>query len=741
MKKDEFLDKKPFSVSQKDKESFYKEEIARMSEFHRRSCPEYDRICRGLGESAPYIPVTLFKDLELRSVPEEKIIRKITSSGTSGQQVSKIFLDGKTSMAQQMALCMITGDFISSKRIPMLIIDSPDVLSDRKKYSARGAGIMGFSMMASKRFYALDENMKPDIKSIEAFLEEAGDGPSFAFGFTYIIWEYFCMPFIDKSMTQNLKNCLLIHGGGWKKLENIKVSDEAFKDGLKKAWGIERVSDYYGMAEQTGSIFMQCEEGRLHASNYSDIKILNPEDFSLCPDGEWGLIALESLLPESYPGHMILTEDRGRILGVDDCPCGRKGKYFEVGGRIKKAEVRGCSDTFESKGTLPADDFNIVAGIYPTEAVGEEVCSDLTMNFIFELSKLLMKDSEYRRVPEIYALGFWCRDAHMKEIETKYKSGKKGVGLVLHIAPSNMPTMFAYSWITSLLAGNCNVVRISSRTSEITELLLNAISKILQKPEYEHLNKRNAFVKFSRGHKALEEICAKADGRIIWGGDKTVDEISEVAVPDRCVDIKFPDKYSVAIMNPEYVKDLTDVELKQQAHLFYNDTYGADQNACSSPRTVFWLNTCGESIEDAKDRWWAALAEEAKNYNLQPWIATEKYRTLCRTYAKRDDLGQVKKFGNRLYVVPCNSLCSDMEMPEAKFGIFYEMDIKDISQMYPYLGEKMQTVVCCGIDESEFLMQVRDGGCIGVDRAVSVGEALNFDTTWDRKDIIELLSE
>ena len=32
-------------------------------------------------------------------------------------------------------------------------------------------------------------------------------------------------------------------------------------------------------------------------------------------------------------------------MGIDDCKCGRKGKYFLVHGRIKKAELRGCSDT------------------------------------------------------------------------------------------------------------------------------------------------------------------------------------------------------------------------------------------------------------------------------------------------------------------------------------------------------------------------------------------------------------
>ena len=72
----------------------------------------------------------------------------------------------------------------------------------------------------------------------------------------------------------------------------------------------------------------------------------DPKDFSVCPVGERGVIEVISALPESYPGHVLLTEDEGTVLGVDDCPCGRKGTYFEVHGRLKNAEIRGCSDTY-----------------------------------------------------------------------------------------------------------------------------------------------------------------------------------------------------------------------------------------------------------------------------------------------------------------------------------------------------------------------------------------------------------
>ena len=102
------------------------------------------------------------------------------------------------------------------------------------------------------------------------------------------------------------------------------------------------------MVEQVGSIFVECEAGRLHAPSFADVIIRRPQDWSVADQGEEGLIQVLSCLPQSYPGHSLLTEDLGTLIGTDDCPCGRHGRTFSVSGRLPKAEVRGCSDTFES---------------------------------------------------------------------------------------------------------------------------------------------------------------------------------------------------------------------------------------------------------------------------------------------------------------------------------------------------------------------------------------------------------
>jgi hypothetical protein len=94
---------------------------------------------------------------------------------------------------------------------------------------------------------------------------------------------------------------------------------------------------------------MECDQGFLHCPNFADIVIRNPLNLELAEFNEEGVIQVLSILPVSYPGHSLLTEDLGTIHGEDDCTCGRKGKYFTVSGRMPLAELRGCSDTRVTK--------------------------------------------------------------------------------------------------------------------------------------------------------------------------------------------------------------------------------------------------------------------------------------------------------------------------------------------------------------------------------------------------------
>jgi len=354
----ELPDIPPYSLHKADKEKLLNTYLNSLSRHHYACCEPYRKMMDGIGFDSEkeyhyvylmFLPVQLFKMIELYSVPKEQITTTLTSSGTSGQMRSLIFLDKETAANQTKVLSKILSSFIGTKRSPMIIIDAESVVKNRNLFSASAAAVLGFSLFGSKRMFALNDQMELNLEHLAAFIEQNKNERIIIFGFTFKVYRHFYKELIKAGMKLDLSNAVLIHGGGWKKLENESISSEEFGKKLNDVCGIRMIHNYYGMAEQTGSIFMECEYGHYHSSIYSDILIRRAHDFSLANIGEEGIIQVVSILPKSYPGHSLLTDDKGILLGEDDCPCGRLEKYFSITGRLENAEIRGCSDTYDGK--------------------------------------------------------------------------------------------------------------------------------------------------------------------------------------------------------------------------------------------------------------------------------------------------------------------------------------------------------------------------------------------------------
>lgn len=343
----------PYGLDLINKEPLFLNELKKLLNYHFNNSNEFKNFISNNNHSLdvhhindlPFLPARLFKLLDLKSISNENIFKVMTSSGTSGQAVSKIYLDKDSSLVQTKVLSQIVCSFLGKKRRNMMIIDSQSIIKDRAKFNARAAGILGFSSFGKNHKYLLDDDLNLDISKLKIALNENGNEPLLIFGFTFLIWQKLFQSISNSKININFpKNTVLIHGGGWKRLQESKVNNIKFKSSLNKL-GIRHIYDYYGMIEQTGSIFVECEEGYLHCSDYSDIIVR--DEITLLPleFNSEGILQVLSLLPRSYPGNSILTEDIGKIVGEDDCKCGRNGKYFTVSGRMTQSEVRGCSDT------------------------------------------------------------------------------------------------------------------------------------------------------------------------------------------------------------------------------------------------------------------------------------------------------------------------------------------------------------------------------------------------------------
>lgn len=348
----------PFNVATSVKAPLLLDTLNNLTAWHWEACPEYRRVLRVIGsydgpkskvEDLPFIPVRLFKEYELMSIDRAQIFKTMYSSGTTGQRVSKIFLDRATASLQTKVLSRIMRAVLGKSRLPMLIVDTPTLLQNRASFSARTAGVLGFMTYGTDVTFALKEDMSLDLDAIETFVRKHVDESVFVFGFTFIVWQHFVSPLKQLGLKLPFTSSLLLHGGGWKQLQSIAVDSDTFRSEVSRVTGIDRVVNYYGMVEQTGSLFVECSHGMLHCPIFSDVVVRDPLSLHPLGVGKKGLIQVLSMIPQSYPGHSLLTEDLGVIHGEDDCACGWSGKYFTVEGRIPKSEPRGCSDTFQPR--------------------------------------------------------------------------------------------------------------------------------------------------------------------------------------------------------------------------------------------------------------------------------------------------------------------------------------------------------------------------------------------------------
>ena len=353
---EECLARRAYSIPASEKEALLTAAFNELTAHHYDHCPPYARILDGYwGQrrvaaqlaDIPYLPVSLFKLRRLLSVDEEDVRVTLTSSGTTGQAVSQILVDRESSMLQQKALANSLMHVLGPKRLPMLVIDTDAVFKDPRMMSARGAGVLGQMRFGRDHAFALDAALRPDVAAVRAFLEKHGEAPFFMFGFTFMVWANFYEKFRDLGL--NLSNGVLIHSGGWKKMAEKAVDNQVFRASLKEAFGLTRVHNFYGMVEQIGSIFLEGTDGLLYPPNFADVIIRNPETWEVAPVGEPGVVQVLSLLPRSYPGHSLLTEDMGVIEAIDRGQDGWMGKGLRILGRVAKAELRGCSDVIAAE--------------------------------------------------------------------------------------------------------------------------------------------------------------------------------------------------------------------------------------------------------------------------------------------------------------------------------------------------------------------------------------------------------
>ncbi|MDO4551448.1 MAG: acyl-CoA reductase [Planctomycetia bacterium] len=324
-------------------------------------------------------------------------------------------------------------------------------------------------------------------------------------------------------------------------------------------------------------------------------------------------------------------------------------------------------------------------------------------------------------------------------MKADYEDGKArlGRGLTFHVAPSNVPVNFAFSYVFGLLAGNANLVRVPSRNFMQTEIILGVINAMFSEGIYPEIACRTAFVQYPRNDEITAFFSAAADTRIIWGGDETVRHIQRFPIRLGGTEIFFRDRYSLCLLDTMAVLRATEEELTRLVDGFYNDTYLMDQNACSSPHVVFWL---GENVSEAQTRFWNAVNRRAERYDLPPVNAVEKLTRLFSNYMNFSGIFPVIRHSNKLWRAELSWIPENLSELRGRFGLFYEKAVTSVEELTPFINRKFQTVTCFGMDAGRIVEILLAQGAMGVDRITKVGEALNIGVIWDGYDIIKTLS-
>lgn len=304
----------------------------------------------------PFLPVGVFKaDPPLALISHGDVTRTLTSSATTGQVPSRIVLDSGTARRMTKGVTAVIRDFIGPARRPYLVIDAPETLASGGPLGARGAAIQGLRSFATNIVCCLctdtSGNLEPDLDGLMECAASWKGTEVLVYGFTYVIWNSFVKVLKSRGISLDLPNVRVLHSGGWKRLEHQAVTREVFTEGVAAAFGCtsDRVIDFYGMVENVGVVYPDCEFGNKHVPAFAGVVVRDPLTLEPVAAGGQGLIQVCSALPTSFPGFLLLTEDLAQIVGYDGCPCGRRGIYFRFIGRAPKAEVRGCGNVETSR--------------------------------------------------------------------------------------------------------------------------------------------------------------------------------------------------------------------------------------------------------------------------------------------------------------------------------------------------------------------------------------------------------
>jgi hypothetical protein len=800
-KTDILIESQPYSYNVLERKVLFQESLMEELTHHYQNNKYYRNFCERKGfnpetfigdlADIPTVAVSVFKELGsmLRSVEATDIKISLQSSATSGVP-STVVLDKITSKRQSKAMVKVVQEFIGKDRKHFIICDVKPKPENLKLMGARFAAIGGYLNFANSVEYILDVNSQNEFEfDVDKFAKHVTsldpNVPIVVFGFTYILFAQIIKPYTDTDLKFKLpKGSKLIHIGGWKKLENEKVTKEVFNADTEKLFGLEKgnVIDIYGFTEQMGLNYPDCKCGYKHTSCYSEVIVRDPATHAVLPVGEVGVLEFVSPIPHSYPGNVVLTDDMGVI---NDAPCefGLQGTRFKILGRLKKAEIRGCGDILGSK-MIAVNKDNTTSINSPIRVIHHhhELDYSIKDNLILEqIIDSLKKEEAWIRNQPIDALigligvaatkwaaaegdlaslkdnglGFlanWCSAEHLNRISTIGLRGNRfhieqylslqgsrkefikanQRGLVCHWLAGNVQVLGMFALVQAILTKNVNLLKISSRDDGVFMKLLSAFNDIefVTHGGYRiagnDLQKTISIVYFEHTNTDAGKLMSKnANVRIAWGGREAVETVASYPKNYDTEDIIFGPKVSFSVIANDVLVD--ERAAKKLARKVAVDTSIFDQTGCASPHNLYIEEGGAITPLEFTEYLSVAMAKVA--------LQIPKGETSVEQISSIHSIRGLYDFKGRVWASSDSTWT--VLFDEEKFlsspvysRVISVHAVKHINEALSFVSDDIQTIgiAASGAKGLEFAERAASAGVM---RCPDLGKMLNFESPWD----------
>lgn len=382
------------------------------------------------------------------------------------------------------------------------------------------------------------------------------------------------------------------------------------------------------------------------------------------------------------------------------------------------------------------DDSELITRIGAMTFQGRHPLDESLVEMLGNLSKRLLQDTDGRRAPQYAALGYWLRPAALKRLSASLgQSNLAGSiraprGVALHLPPTNVDTIFVYSWAISVLAGNTNVIRLGAGLSPEAEWLVSTVSSVVA----DHAEDgRHIFCHYEYGGDTEQAISQHCDLRMIWGGNAKVQAVTRTPIRPDGLSIGFPDRKSLALIATDAYRTADTSDRDKLAVNIFNDVFWFDQMACGSPRLIVWLGEPGELAPDFYRRLERAIDERA--YLIDTGTVIDKF-VMANQMLARDVVNGYMHIGNALDVTRTTNPRAAMNYTHGG-GFLCEWVAQSMEDIPPVISREVQTITHFGISPDDLLRLAQGISGRGGYRIVPVGEALQFDATWDGINLFE----